>query len=196
MKQRPKIEEKDAKQADELDEQIHAALVEMGWIIPRSEADIRRAEAALKTTGPQSLPARLADPDHLMRRLEEPDSTADAPLKGILAAAKAKGVTSTQLARATNLTVVLLTMFDRGMISTRNLPRVVIDRLAAAIGSTTERLIEYLQAGPRLAADARFKADEVPELEEPQDFSDAVNDDPTITPELRDYLLSLTSGDV
>jgi hypothetical protein len=194
MKQRSNVEEKNAKQADELDERIHDELIEMGWIIPKSEADIQRAEAALKTTAPRSMPYGLADPHRLMRRLEELDSIADAPLKGILAAGKVKGVTSTELAKAANLTVVLLTMFDRGMISTRNLPGVVIDRLAEAIGSTTGRLIEYLQAGPRLAADARFKADEAPELEEPQEFIDAVNDDPTITSELREYLLSLTGG--
>jgi hypothetical protein len=40
-----------------------------------------------------------------------------------------------------------------------------------------------------------FKADDTPEIEEPQDFREAVLDDPSIDQELRDHLLSLAAGE-
>ena len=196
MKKRPKaVREGAPESAGELDDRIHDSLIEMGWLIPRTEEDVRLAEAALEKVECRPLPPELADPYRLIHRLDVDDVVNDGPLKGIVAAAKERGLSNKQLAAAAKLTVVLITMFDRGMISTKRLPRVVVSRLAEAIGSTAERVIEYLQAGPRFALDMNFKADDTPEIEEPQDFREAVLDDPSIDQELRDHLLSLAAGE-
>lgn len=194
MKERTKAtREGAAEPPGEVDERVHDTLIEMGWIIPRTEEDVHLAEAALEQVECRPLPAELADPYRLIRRLEEIDVAEGGPLKGIVAAAKEKGLSNKQLAAAAKLTVVLITMFDRGMISTKRLPLIVVNRLAEAIGSTAERVLEYLSAGPRFAVDMQFKADDAPGLEEPQDFREAVLDDPSIDPELRDHLLSLAA---
>ncbi|HZS04816.1 MAG TPA: hypothetical protein VFD58_08270 [Blastocatellia bacterium] len=110
---------------------------------------------------------------------------------GILAAAKQKGLSSAQLAATTGLSVVLVTMLDRGLISLGRLPKVIIERLAQALDATTRQVTDYLLIGPRLAPDASYKAEDTPELPEPQDFFEAVRNDPALPPEYRQQLLSL-----
>jgi hypothetical protein len=191
MKDKSKADNDTFELIDNLDESIHNALVEMGWIFPQTVEDIHRAQEALKGVRCRPLPPELANPSRLIRRLEELDTAdSNAPLNGILAAAKERGLSSKQLAAVTKLSVVLVSMFDRGMISTVNLPKVIVRRIAEAIGSTVEHVLEYLQTGPRLAIDADFKADDAPELEDPQPFFEAVRDDPTLSPIEREYLLS------
>lgn len=192
MKERSDTDEGALNKADDLDERIHKSLIEMGLIFPRTAEDVRIAEESSRGVECRPLPADVADPSRLLRRIEELDAASnDTPLKGILAAAKDRGISNKQLAAITNLSVVLISMFDRGMISTVKLPGVIVRRIAEAIGTTAERVLEYLQAGPRLAMDTNFKADDAPELEEPQNFFDAVRDDPTLTPEQREYFRSL-----
>lgn len=175
----------------DLEEQIHNTLVEMGLVIPQTAEEVRIAEEAMKNSECRPLPAGLANPSTLFHRLDEPEEARDEPLEGILEAANERGLSPKRLASLTKLSVVLITMFDRGMISTRRLPRIVVSRIAGAIGSTTERVMEYLQAGPRLAPGTNFKADDVPALEEPQSFFEAVKEDPTLSTEEVEYLLSL-----
>lgn len=179
----------------ELEDQIHKTLIEMGLIIPQTADEIRIAEEAIKGSECRPLPAGLANPSSLFHRLDEPEEVNDAPIEGIIAAANERGLSKKQFASRTRLSVVLITMFDRGMISTRKLPTIVVSRIANAIGSTAERVIEYLEAGPRFALSANFKADDVPALDEPQIFSDAVKDDPSLTSEEMEYLLSLEAED-
>lgn len=119
-----------------------------------------------------------------------------APLAGILTAAKEQGLSSRQLAKLTGLSVVLITMFDRGMINTKRLPSVIVARIARAINSSAERVLEYLQLGPRFAVDANYKAEDSPGLEDPQDFFEAVRDDPTLSDEERQQLLALDAESV
>lgn len=175
----------------DLEDQIHNTLVEMGLVIPQTAEEVRIAEKAMKNSECRPLPASLADPSTLFHRLDEPEEASDQPLEGILEAANERGLSPKRLASITKLSVVLITMFDRGMISTRRLPRIVVSRIADATGSTTERVIEYLQAGPRLALGTNFKTDDVPVLEEPQSFFEAVKEDPTLGAEEVEYLLSL-----
>lgn len=196
MKKRLEATQKGAAEpSGEIDERLHDTLIELGWVIPQTEEDVRLAEAALETAECRPLPIGLADPYRLIRLLDEADNTGAGTLKGIVTAAKERGLSDIQLAAVAKLTVVLVTMFDRGMISTKKLPRLVVERIAKAIGSTVERVLEYLNAGPRFAVEMEFKADDTPELEEQQDFREAVLEDPTIEPELREHLLTLAADE-
>jgi hypothetical protein len=196
MKKRPEAAQKGAADSsDEIDGRLHDTLIELGWLIPQTEDDVRLAEAALERAECRPLPAELADPYRLIHLLDEADDVGAGTLKGIVRAAEERGLSDIQLAAAAKLTVVLVTMFDRGMISTKRLPRLVVDRIAKAIGSTAERVLEYLNAGPRFAVEMEFKADDAPELDEQQEFREAVLEDPTIEPGLREHLLSLAAED-
>lgn len=114
---------------------------------------------------------------------------------GILGKAKALGISNFQLADMTELSVVLIAQFDRGLIKVNDkLPLEIVKRIADAINETTEQILSYLQPGPRFAEDANFKAPDSPMLTEAQDFTDAIRDDPTLAPERREKLLAMSKG--
>jgi hypothetical protein len=114
------------------------------------------------------------------------------PIEGLLKAAKEQGFSnSQQFAEATELSPVLVTMLDRGLISFHSIPTKILNRIASAINRTVEALSQYLQLGPRFAPGASYKAEDAPATEEPQDFFEAVIDDPTLSEERREQLLAL-----
>jgi hypothetical protein len=59
------------KAGEELDQQIYEALIEMGWLIPQTEEDVRIAEEALNQLECPPLPPALADPSRFIHRLDE-----------------------------------------------------------------------------------------------------------------------------
>jgi transcriptional regulator with XRE-family HTH domain len=118
---------------------------------------------------------------------------ASEPIEGLLIAAKEKGFSTQEFADATELSPVLVTMLDRGLIYFPSIPPKILDRVASVIKRSVEALSQYLQIGPRFASGANYKADEAPETEEPQDFFEAVIDDPAISEERRSRLLALRS---
>jgi hypothetical protein len=112
-------------------------------------------------------------------------------LAGLVEEAEAKGLSKKQLAERAGLTVPLLTKLDRRLIRFASIPGDVVSRVAEALGSQAGAVAAYLQGGPRLAQAVSYKADEAPTVPEPQDFADAVRDDPALTPEQRAELLRL-----
>jgi transcriptional regulator with XRE-family HTH domain len=116
-----------------------------------------------------------------------------AALAGLVEEAEANGLTKKQLAERAGLTVPLLTKLDRRLIRFASIPGEVVSRIAAALDAQADAVAAYLQGGPRLAQAVSYKAEEAPTLPEPQDFVDAVRDDPVLTPEQRAELLSLAS---
>lgn len=113
-------------------------------------------------------------------------------IDGLLIVAKEQGFPSTQkFADATELSPVLVTMLDRGLLSPPSIPHEILDKVAATINRTVEALSQYLQIGPRLAPGASYKAEDAPATEEPQDFFEAVLADPTLSEERREQLLAL-----
>ena len=112
-------------------------------------------------------------------------------LAGLVEEAEAKGLSKKQLAERSGLTVPLLTKLDRRLIRYASIPGEVVSRVASALGSQADAVAAYLQGGPRLAQAVSYKADEAPTVPEPQDFAEAVRDDPALTPEQRAELLRL-----
>src|SRR5207237_1256964 len=111
------------------------------------------------------------------------------PIEGLLKAAKEQGFSNTQqFADATELSPVLVTMLDRGLIYFPSIPPKILNRVASAIRRSVEALSQYLQMGPRLAHGASYKAEDTPATEVPQDFFEAVLDDPMLSPERREQL--------
>ena len=200
--------------------EIYNALIELGWLLPRNEEEMIRAEKALEGVECPALPAELENPAPLIERLRKEESaqkalateklenslglsvinqsdietqTKDFWFDGILAKAKTLGIGNFQLAEMTKLSVVLIAQFDRSLIKVNEkLPIEVVKRIADSINETSEQLFEYWRGGPRFAKNANYKADESPILPEAQDFTDAVGDDPTLSEERREELLALS----
>ncbi len=59
------------KAGEEMDQQIYEALIEMGWLIPQTEEDVRLAEETLNQVECPPLPLALADPSRFIHRLDE-----------------------------------------------------------------------------------------------------------------------------
>lgn len=107
-----------------------------------------------------------------------------APLVGLRKEAEARGLTIQSLAAATDLTVPIVVKLDRRLIRFASIPRQVIERIAGALGRTTEAIAAYLSAGdPQFAAAAHFLAETAPQMPDQQDFYDAVETDLTMSDE-------------
>lgn len=196
MKNREGVDKEELGLGDEMDERIYNALIERGWIIPQSEEDVQRAEHALARVELPPISPDLADPYRIIHRLDEIKTRRAnlAPLTGILSAAQDLGKSDDELVEETRLSHVLVTMFDLRQIKLSTTPQKVVERIAAAVRSSVEQVTEYLRAEPRFALDANYKADDAPALDEPQDFAEAVMDDPTLSGERREELLALTES--
>jgi len=59
------------KAGEELDQQIYEALIEMGWLIPQTEEDVRLAEETLNQLEYPPLPPALADPSRFIHLLDD-----------------------------------------------------------------------------------------------------------------------------
>ena len=98
------------------------------------------------------------------------------------------------LAAKLRVSIGILTKLNQRLIECSTIPIELVRELASTIGHTVEEVLEYLRCKPRLAAGLSFKADEAPELPEPQDFVEAVEKDRSLDPERKKELLELARG--
>ena len=177
----------------------HTALVEWVARYPQYEQELTRftvewARVEHASDAPAESPAEIeAAVERHLALLRERGLlySVENALAGLVEEAEARGLSKKQLAERSGLTVPLLTKLDRRLIRYASIPGEVVSRVAAALGSQAGAVAAYLQGGPRLAQAVSYKADEAPTLPEPQDFAEAVRDDPALTPEQRAELLGL-----
>jgi hypothetical protein len=109
-------------------------------------------------------------------------------IESLIGAGRDRGLAPSQLARAAGIGEILLRKLDRRLIAFARLPReaseALVEALAAALEQATETVERYLQQRPVLGA-AAYRAEQAPQLAEPEDFFEAVRNDPTITDEQR-----------
>ncbi len=120
---------------------------------------------------------------------------AGATISSLLEAGRSRGLTPQQLAEQTDLSPVLVRQLDRRLIRYASIPGAVIDRIAQIVGEESASIRRYLMGGPRLAAGARYKAEQAPTLAEPQEFAAAVRSDPMLRADQRQRLLGLIARD-
>ncbi|MPZ13595.1 MAG: hypothetical protein GEU73_04095 [Chloroflexi bacterium] len=176
------------------------------WIrrYPQYEREITEFAASwsLMKWLPPSPDAEAVDEETLVRRgmrvvqavLERrglASAEAVAPIASILEAGRSRGLAPRQLARTVGLGDTLLRKLDRRLVRYTSIPRQAIEALAAALQCETERIARYLQQGPAFATAAQYRAEQAPELAEPEDFFAAVRTDPTMTDEQRARWLGL-----
>lgn len=116
----------------------------------------------------------------MSRRTDEPR-----PLKGLLNAAKAAGMSLRDLACSVHLGEAVLRKLDRRLIRFASIPERALAAIAGALRLPVEAVSEYLQQPPILAAGAHYRASRAPQLVEPEDFIVAVQRDPTMSTEDR-----------
>jgi hypothetical protein len=156
--------------------------------------DLRSVRRMLGDDVPESEQNFLALLGTLREGLQVQEIGAEPQLKGILAAAKSIGLDAMGLANSAALSVVLVTKLDRRLIAFRSIPGQVIDTLAAALRQSGALVTDYLQQGPVLATEGRFRASEAPSLPGVQDFFDAVRSDKSIGEDRRGALLALETN--
>jgi hypothetical protein len=180
------VNKKEEIEFDEQDKKIYDAFIELGWLIPQNEEDVQRAEKALEGIEYPPLPIGLADSSKILERIRQRGFN----FKGILATAKALGITNFQLAEKIGLSVVLVTKLDLGLIIKR-IPTNIVESLASILNVNSQQLYDYWHLGPRFATGAEYKATDTPKIIEGQDFFEAVRQDTSLSDKRRAELLDL-----
>jgi transcriptional regulator with XRE-family HTH domain len=117
--------------------------------------------------------------------------SAVAPIAGLVAEARARGLSANEVAEAAGLSLVLLRLLDRRLIRFASIPREVIDALAQALGREAAVVGQYLQGTATLAQGTSYYAVRPPALAQQQDFFDAVRGDPDLSEDERARWLAL-----
>jgi lambda repressor-like predicted transcriptional regulator len=86
------------------------------------------------------------------------------PIEGILAAAKAIGISIAELSQNLGLAKSALIKLDRRLIDASTVPQKAIEKIAAAVSVSAESLRAYLNAPPTLGAGASYHSIDKPSL--------------------------------
>jgi hypothetical protein len=102
-----------------------------------------------------------------------------------------RGLSKFDLADKLRLSIGLITKFNHRLIECSTIPLDLIRDLALTINQSVDETLEYLRCKPRIASGLSFKADEAPELPEPQDFIEAVEKDRSLGAERKEELIAM-----
>ena len=118
-------------------------------------------------------------------------SSSSVQFESLIAEGRAHGMKPRQLAEAVRIGDSVLRKLDRRLIRYASIPQNAILELAKVIQRRAASVAAYLQMNPTLATSAEHRSEQAPVLSEPEDFFDAVRNDPTISREHAEYWLSL-----
>jgi transcriptional regulator with XRE-family HTH domain len=123
-------------------------------------------------------------------------SVAQPPVRSLLDEARAQGLRPRQFAAAAGMGESLLAKLDRGLVRFASIPREAMESLAEALHRDLASIQSYLEARtPSVAPMAAFKAEQAPEVGQPEDFASAVETDATMNAEQRQRWLDLARPD-
>lgn len=86
----------------------------------------------------------------------------------------AAGRTAATLARMLRLSPVFVASLELRMIDAADIPKSLAARLAQSVGRTTEDMVAFLRAAPRLSPAAQYKSKTSPQVGAAQSFTDAL----------------------
>jgi hypothetical protein len=115
-------------------------------------------------------------------------------ISSLFEAGEKLGMDKFGLAARLRLSIGIITKLNQRLIECSTVPMALVRELASTIGHSVDEVLEYLRCKPRLAPGLSFKADEAPELPQPQDFVEAVEKDRSLDPERKKELLELARG--
>lgn len=110
---------------------------------------------------------------------------------GIVAAAEKLGFGIKQLAEMTGWSEIFLLKLDRRLVSVEGRSKALASLLTEKLKSTVEPISAYILGLSLYPAEANFKSDSQPVMPEKQSFEEAVNSDPIMKKEIKEFLLSL-----
>ena len=116
----------------------------------------------------------------LHERSLEAGQGSEVPIESLLTEGQARGFDPHQLAQVAGLGIITLGKLDRRLIRYFSIPQQLIDHIASAIEREKAEVVAYLQQGPTLAAATEHRSERPPALADPEDFFDAIRNDPTI----------------
>ncbi len=112
-------------------------------------------------------------------------------ISSLNALAEAQGMDKKAFAAVLGVSISLLTYLEKRRLQAASIPRQLVVKIAESVKTTEESVAAYLSGGPSLSTQTSFKAETRPETAEEKDFADAVNEDPGLTAEQKQALLSL-----
>jgi hypothetical protein len=115
-----------------------------------------------------------------------------APIRDLLAEAKARGIDARGLARTLRLSLPMVARLNRGLIWFGSIPERLVQDLAGALGRDLTAVAAFLQGGPRLQAGNQYKSETPPEVEEAEGFADAIRADPVLSDDDKDFWVKQT----
>lgn len=132
--------------------------------------------------------------DVLHRRQAERNRVVEeVPIIGLFEESKRKGMTRSQFAEATELSVSLLAMLDRRLCDFNSIHTRVIEKVSQVLDRSFAHVASYLNRETTFAVAAHRKSGKLPKLAEKQDFFEALRSDPHIKDEWRKKWLALAS---
>ncbi len=123
----------------------------------------------------------------MMRSMTPP---APARLRSLVDAAKERGLSVPALAERLRLTPLEIVKLNQRLIRAATIPNALVRQLASLLERSREEVADYLSLPPTLSAQASYRADRTPRAQEPQDFRDALKDNPNLSEEQRAYWLA------
>lgn len=110
---------------------------------------------------------------------------------GIVAAAEQAGFSLEQFGNETGLGDIFLLKLDRRLISLEGRSKSIAALLAEKLNSAVEPIWAYITGQSLYPAEVNFKAETVPSIPDKQSFEEAVDSDPIMKKEIKEFLLSL-----
>ena len=124
--------------------------------------------------------------------LQSKKQSTQVEMTDLLAEAKRQNLTIKDIADRSGLSVPIIAKMGRGLLDSSSIPKLAIERLAEAMGRTTEEATAFLQRPMKPAYDLWFRAKEQPKPpEKHENFFDAIRNDRTLSDEQLAFGLSL-----
>lgn len=125
----------------------------------------------------------------------ENQKTTEMIFPGIIAVAEKLSFDADKLGEMTGWGEIFILKLDRRLVSVKGRSKALASILAEKLNYAVEPIRQYLLGHSLLPAEGNFKADALPEISEKQDFEEAVDKDPIMEKEVKDFLLSLQDQD-
>lgn len=114
---------------------------------------------------------------------------AQSHIQKLVAEGESQGFSQEQFAAKLRLSAGLLWKLDRHLIEYSSIPIELIENVASVLRRGMQIVAEYIQRRPTLAANARYKAKQQPQVSQPTNFFDEVRNDQELSNEDRTYWL-------
>jgi predicted DNA-binding protein len=112
------------------------------------------------------------------------------PFSSLIQAINDSGETLNTFAEKSQLSTVLLRIFNNREVNPNSIPTELFKRLSNLLGTTFDSIYAYLASPPQLASES-YKAEKAPEFSARLEFDELIKKDPDMSNEIKEYWLGL-----